>query len=267
MPELVLSAPDAFFESAGTRRRGLPGRPRRPAAPCQRLLRGAFRGQEVEPHSRKPAAGGREVLGVGRAGYRAALSDGFRPGLEERAVQPVPRYPGRAPAWKWPTMTRATSMAKRMSIADRALNSAIQSLAWKIDIEPEAGLVPVVVFNPHAWQAQIERRDRSQQDHRERGAAGRPGPGGAFQLVQSQATAGRQRLSFVADLPPLGYRLYRHGDPPGQGDFQGRRGQPDRAGKRALPPGVQTPRRATSPACAIKRRRWKCSSRTRPCRW
>ena len=48
-----------------------------------------------------------------------------------------------------------------MSIADRALNRAIQSLAWKINIEPEAGMIPIVVFNPHAWRRPVEHRDRS----------------------------------------------------------------------------------------------------------
>ncbi|HEX8078214.1 MAG TPA: hypothetical protein VF511_10405, partial [Chthoniobacterales bacterium] len=38
-----------------------------------------------------------------------------------------------------------------LSIASRALNYAIQSLAWNIDIAPEEGMKPIVVFNPHAW--------------------------------------------------------------------------------------------------------------------
>lgn len=97
-----------------------------------------------------------------------------------------------------------------MSLAGRALNNAVQALAWRIGIEPEAGMRPLVVFNPHAWPSKVNvevevaalGESEVLLDPQERQAP--------FQIVQSEATAkGRHRLSFLAELPPLGYRVYR----------------------------------------------------------
>ncbi|SFE19008.1 alpha-mannosidase [Paenibacillus catalpae] len=97
-----------------------------------------------------------------------------------------------------------------MAIADRSLNYAVQSLSWNIGIEQDESMHPIVVFNPHAWQSRVDvelevggMKDSSVllDD------AGNPVP---FQTVKSQAAArGRYRLSFMADLPPLGYRVYK----------------------------------------------------------
>ncbi len=96
------------------------------------------------------------------------------------------------------------------SIAARALNHATQSLAWQIGIPLDEGMKPIVVFNPHAWQSKVN-------VELEYGRL----PAGSvlldehdqhvpLQTVQSWAAArGRNRLSFVADLPPLGYRVYK----------------------------------------------------------
>jgi len=108
-----------------------------------------------------------------------------------------------------------------LSIADRCLNLAIQSLTWKINVDPEPGLVPVAVFNPHAWavksnveleinalrNGEILIDDENQEV--------------PFQLVRSHtATGWRVRLSFIANLPPLGYRLYRLVPRPAAQEFQ-----------------------------------------------
>lgn len=97
-----------------------------------------------------------------------------------------------------------------LAIADRALNHAVQALAWKIHIEPEPGLVPVAVFNPHAWSVhcniEVEVSTPGEDDILV-DDQDRPVP---FQLLTSHATAwNRARLCFVAALPPMGYRLYR----------------------------------------------------------
>ncbi|HET7628122.1 MAG TPA: glycoside hydrolase family 38 C-terminal domain-containing protein [Bacillales bacterium] len=96
------------------------------------------------------------------------------------------------------------------AIASRALNYAVQSVSWRIDIEEEEGMKPIVVFNPHSWQSRVnvelevgglKKYDRLVDDE---------GKEAAYQAVQSRATAGgRFRLSFVADLPPFGYRVYK----------------------------------------------------------
>ena len=97
-----------------------------------------------------------------------------------------------------------------MAIAGRNLNYATQALAWNINIPYEEGARPMVVFNPHAWASRINVED-------EFGAV-RPndvllddeGSEVPYQIIQSEATSGgRNRLSWVADLPALGYRTYR----------------------------------------------------------
>ena len=97
------------------------------------------------------------------------------------------------------------------SVASRALNHATQAIARRIDLRSGGAGRPIVVFNPHAWPARLD-------VELEYGALP-PAPGLrddtqhpiALQAVRSRATvyAGRARLSFLADLPPLGYRVYR----------------------------------------------------------
>lgn len=97
-----------------------------------------------------------------------------------------------------------------MSIAGRALNNAVQSISWNIGIEHEEGTKPIVVFNPHSWPSkanvELEFGDLDEAaillDDEDRRVP--------MQTVQPQATArGRNRLSFVADVPAMGYRVYR----------------------------------------------------------
>ncbi|HWV35244.1 MAG TPA: glycoside hydrolase family 38 C-terminal domain-containing protein, partial [Thermomicrobiales bacterium] len=99
-----------------------------------------------------------------------------------------------------------------MAIASRELNQAIQSLSWAIDIPHQEEMTPIVVFNPHPWpvRAGVELEfgrlpsPAALLDDEDRPVA--------FQKVQSLATVTpgwRNRLAFVADVPPLGYRTYR----------------------------------------------------------
>jgi alpha-mannosidase len=96
------------------------------------------------------------------------------------------------------------------AIAGRGLNYALQALAWKIRIDPEPGMTPIVVFNPHAWQSRVNVEVEIGLlpegvllvDDNELTAP--------FQHIQPEAmTKNRCRISFVANLPPLGYRTYR----------------------------------------------------------
>ncbi len=97
-----------------------------------------------------------------------------------------------------------------MSIAGRNLNSAIQSISWNIRIEPQKDMKPIVVFNPHAWavKANIELEMRYwTEPYTLLDDEDNPVP---MQTVQSHAADySRYRLSFNADLPPMGYRTYR----------------------------------------------------------
>jgi alpha-mannosidase len=97
-----------------------------------------------------------------------------------------------------------------MSIAGRALNYAAQSLAWNVHIAEEKDVTPIVVFNPHAWRSRTNVEiefGKLPENAMLLDDEDRPIP---LQTVQSESTAnGRHRLSFVADLPSLGYRTYR----------------------------------------------------------
>lgn len=96
------------------------------------------------------------------------------------------------------------------TIADHAANGALQKLTWQIDIPREDGMRPLVVFNPNAFAAKLPvevemvtpKPHMVLLDDQDRQIP--------YHLVQSEASCnGRSRMLFVADLPALGYRLYR----------------------------------------------------------
>ncbi|MBM7551514.1 alpha-mannosidase [Thalassobacillus pellis] len=97
-----------------------------------------------------------------------------------------------------------------MSIGSRGLNYAIQSLSWKIGIEQEEGMKPIVVFNPHSWPSKVNVEQEVGGWKPGDILTDEEGKEVAMQTVQSWATSnGRSRISFIADLPPLGYRVYK----------------------------------------------------------
>jgi alpha-mannosidase len=98
------------------------------------------------------------------------------------------------------------------STAELALNRALQAMARSIDIPFVEGTYPVVVFNPHPWPVHADA---------ELEFVGFPNAEAALvddeeievpvQRTRSFATVNgaRGRVVFRAELPPLGYRLYR----------------------------------------------------------
>ena len=102
-------------------------------------------------------------------------------------------------------------LGEASSIANRSLNLAVQSIAARIDIATELGTTPLVVFNAHAWPVraavELEYGGLKPGD----GLVDEDGSPVPFQPIQSYATVSswRSRIVFEADLPPLGYRLYR----------------------------------------------------------
>ncbi|WNQ09100.1 glycoside hydrolase family 38 C-terminal domain-containing protein [Paenibacillus aurantius] len=97
-----------------------------------------------------------------------------------------------------------------MAIASRGLNYAVQSLSWNIGIEQEEGMKPFVVFNPHSWQSRVNVEVEVGGLKEEHVLVDEEGRAIPFQRVQPVATSnGRYRVSFLADLPPLGYRVYK----------------------------------------------------------
>ncbi len=102
------------------------------------------------------------------------------------------------------------ALGEAMSIAARSLNTATQSLAWNIVVPRIEGTNPLVVFNPHAWPSKAivdMEYGILPEDHALVDDEGRAVP---FQRGQSEAAVRRRdRLQFIAELPPLGYRVYR----------------------------------------------------------
>lgn len=97
-----------------------------------------------------------------------------------------------------------------LAIGDRALNYAVQSIGWNIDIPYAENTRPFVVFNPHAWAARVPVEMEFSAIKPGDVLLDDQGVEIPFQTVQPQATAlGRSRLSFIAELPPVGYRLYQ----------------------------------------------------------
>jgi alpha-mannosidase len=97
-----------------------------------------------------------------------------------------------------------------LTLADHALNDAVQSLAWNIRIPQDENVKPIAVFNPHPWASCVPVElevGRIPQGAVLTDETGAPVP---FQRVQSHATAGgRSRVAAMIELPPLGYRVYR----------------------------------------------------------
>lgn len=103
------------------------------------------------------------------------------------------------------------SYGEAMAIAGRALNYAVQSLAWNINIEQQTGMTPIVVFNPHGWASKVDVELEFGGLKEGDVLLNDEGIEVALQTVKSTVVVSgwRKRLSFIADLPPLGYRVYR----------------------------------------------------------
>ncbi|MBI1257041.1 MAG: alpha-mannosidase [Chloroflexi bacterium] len=101
------------------------------------------------------------------------------------------------------------SIGEALAIADRALNYAVQSFAWNVHIEPEDDMRPIIVFNPHTWSVRANVELESNRWKPEAVFVDDQDQPVPFQQVQSTTVTGRVRLSFAADLPALGYRVYR----------------------------------------------------------
>jgi alpha-mannosidase len=94
------------------------------------------------------------------------------------------------------------------SLAALAFNRAIQSISSRIEIPAEEGLTPIVVFNPHPWRLRTDveleyNALTTEGAHLEDGVP--------LQLTRPLTTmsSARARLVFPADVPALGYRVYR----------------------------------------------------------
>ncbi|NBC68417.1 alpha-mannosidase [Paenibacillus sacheonensis] len=97
-----------------------------------------------------------------------------------------------------------------IAIAERGLNYAIQSLAWNIGIEQVEGMKPIVVFNPNTWTTKVNVELELASFDKSYALLDETGRSIPYQLVQSLATTlGRCRISFWAELPSLGYAVFK----------------------------------------------------------
>jgi alpha-mannosidase len=98
------------------------------------------------------------------------------------------------------------------SLAANAFNRAVQTISRRIDIPSEPELRPIVVFNPHPWplrgDVEFEYTWLPADGARMTDETGTPVP---VQAIRPQTTmrSSRGRLVFPADVPPLGYRVYK----------------------------------------------------------
>ncbi len=98
-----------------------------------------------------------------------------------------------------------------IACAKRGRNNAVQALSWRIGIPLDENTLPIVVFNPNAWETlshvEVEFPASHAQDAVLLDECGVRIP---FQTTQPVASCdGRLRIVFPAQLPSLGYRTYR----------------------------------------------------------
>ncbi len=105
------------------------------------------------------------------------------------------------------------------SLAANAFNRAVQTISRRIEIPAQPALRPIVVFNPHPWalrtDVEVEYTWVPAGGLRVTDHEGTPVPS---QQIRPHTTmsGSRGRLVFPAEVPPLGFRLYRIHD--GAGD-------------------------------------------------
>lgn len=110
-----------------------------------------------------------------------------------------------------------------MSVAEQAMNIAMQKIAWNIDTLGEETLpsykdwkiwehevlgTPVIVFNPHTWDVKTVVSADQGVVKKMTNEKGEEIP---FQIVRGDQTNGEDKyhVAFTAEVPALGYRVYR----------------------------------------------------------
>jgi alpha-mannosidase len=213
MPHLVHSTPRRFFDAMDASGRDFPvvdDELQHHAVGCyaahsgikrwMRRAESALGAAEVWSAVARTAVGAPYPTDELRHAWKQVLFNQFHDTLGGTAIEPAYR-------------DARDQLGEATSIAARAENLAIQSISRAIDLPREPGSTPVVVFNPHAWPVrtlvELEYGVLRPSD----GLIDDTGDPLPFQQIQSYATvlAGRSRVCFEADVPPLGYRTYRIG--------------------------------------------------------
>ncbi len=97
-----------------------------------------------------------------------------------------------------------------LATAQHVTNAAVQRLSWRVNVPHREGTRPYVVFNPHPWTTWVPIEHETggvPADFTLTDEQGTPVP---VQRVRSEATVTgwRKRLTWMAELPPFGYRTY-----------------------------------------------------------
>lgn len=210
LPKLILSTPDAYFDKVRERGEALPvvsGDLLHHASGCYSVHSGVKKWNRKAENRLIMAEKFSVMAGhfAGRSypvseytrGWKRVLFNQFHDILAGTSLAAA--YED---AWE--------SYGEALSIGARGMNGAIQSISWQIDIPMEEGMRPLVVFNPNAFEGKFEveaeapslKEDMTLVDEEDRQIP--------IQLVQSEASCnGRCRISFIAELPSLGWRTYR----------------------------------------------------------
>jgi alpha-mannosidase len=207
--ELIFSSPEQYFDEVG---------PRADALPVVR--------EELQHHAVGCYAAHSDVKQWNRQAENQLLIAEKLSTVANKAAE-LP-YPALDTAWKAVLLNQfhdilaGTSIeaayadardayGEARAVANRATHNALQALAWRIGIPFDDGSTPIVVFNPHAW---VTRSNTELETGSLDGATALVDETGGtlpLQDIHSQAAVGtwRRRVTFMADLPPLGYRVFR----------------------------------------------------------
>lgn len=209
-PALAMSTPARFFADALERSRTVPvvhDELQHHAVGCYAAHSGVKRWNRRTENllvaAEKLSAVARQVTGqpyphdLGHA-WKSVLFNQFHDILAGTSIEPA--YEDARDAY-----------GEAASIAGRALNAAAQALSWRVRIEHEEGMRPIFVVNPHAWPIRVPVELEIGRLLSSETLLDDEGREVAFQAGRSLATvgAGRNRPCFVAELPPMGYKVYR----------------------------------------------------------
>jgi len=103
-------------------------------------------------------------------------------------------------------------LGEAVAISKRLITRAHNRIARRIDIPMDASTQPVVVFNPHPWPVSVDVDMQYGAQRNGVRVVDHQGTPALSQETQSTATTGdlsRGAVTFRADVPALGYALYR----------------------------------------------------------
>ena len=209
MPELIFSSLEAFFQAAEA------------VGPALPVVKG-----DLQHHSSGCYASHSGIKRWNRQAEQALLSaEKFAVLADWVGTQPYPAEFERA--WKqllfnqFHDILAGTSiepayddarwqLGEAVSIAQRARALALQSLSGRIELANQPGVRPFVVFNPHPWAVKTPVALEPWQPVVSGKILDADGKVLPVQAVQGETSVTWcKRQVFLADLPPLGYQVYR----------------------------------------------------------